>query len=129
MKLTAKPTCPVETTLSVIGGRWKVLILKQLFTGVQRFGELHRALTGISHKTLTQQLRELEDDGIVQRQVFPQIPPRVDYSLTELGTSLAPILEVMHHWGELHADRFAHKTPLAKQQEHRNQLDPKDQGT
>ena len=70
-------SCLVETTLGVVGGRWKVLILQQLWGGVKRFNELHRALSGITHKTLTQQLRELEADGIIARKVFAQIPPKV----------------------------------------------------
>ncbi|MEA5418101.1 helix-turn-helix domain-containing protein [Spirulina sp. CCNP1310] len=94
--------CAVERTLQVIGGRWKVLILRELFQGVQRFGQLQRALTGITQKMLTQQLRELEADGIVHRQVYPQVPPKVEYSLTPLGESLQPILDVMHQWGSQH---------------------------
>ena len=97
-------SCPVETTFKVIGGRWKVLILRELFRGVQRFGELQRALTGITQKMLTQQLRELEADGIIHRQVYPVIPPKVEYSLTPLGESLQPIIDEMHRWG-LHYDK------------------------
>ena len=95
-------SCFVETTLAVIGGRWKVLILQQLFDGVKRFNELHRALAGITHKTLTQQLREMEADGIVNRKVYPQIPPKVEYSLTSLGKTLKPVLAAMHNWAECH---------------------------
>lgn len=91
--------CPVETTLAIIGGRWKVLILQELFSGVKRFGELHRALVGITQKMLTQQLRELERDGIINRMVYAQVPPKVEYSLTEFGMTLRPILETMHEWG------------------------------
>lgn len=91
--------CPVETTLDVIGGRWKVLILQELFKGVRRFGELHRLLKGITQKMLTQQLRELERDGIIHREVYPEIPPKVEYSLTPLGKTLQPILDAMHQWG------------------------------
>jgi DNA-binding HxlR family transcriptional regulator len=94
-----KVSCPVETTLKVIGGRWKVLILRELFTGVKRFSELQRGLTGITQKMLTQQLRELETDGIISRQVYPVIPPKVEYSLTPLGESLRPIIDEMHRWG------------------------------
>src|SRR5437016_11847012 len=93
-------SCLVENTLDVIGGRWKVLILQQLFDGVKRFNELHRALAGITHKTLTQQLREMEADGIVNRKVYPQIPPKVEYSLTSLGKTLKPVLAAMHNWAE-----------------------------
>lgn len=92
-------TCSVEVTLKVIGGRWKVLILRELFGGVKRFGELHRALHGITQKMLTQQLREMEQDGIVDRNVYLQVPPKVEYSLTPLGETLKPILDSMHEWG------------------------------
>jgi DNA-binding HxlR family transcriptional regulator len=93
-------SCAVETTIDIIGGRWKVLILRELLGGVKRFNELHRALTGITQKMLTQQLREMEDDGIIHREVYQQVPPKVEYSLTPLGQSLEPILAVMHEWGE-----------------------------
>jgi len=93
-------TCPVEKTLMVIGGRWKVLILRELFNGTKRFGELNRGLERISQKMLTQQIREMEKDGIVHRKVFPQIPPKVEYSLTSLGRSLEPVLSAMHSWGK-----------------------------
>lgn len=92
-------SCSVEITLKVIGGRWKVLILRELFVGIKRFGELHRALHGITQKMLTQQLRELEQDGIINRHVYLQVPPKVEYSLTELGETLKPILDAMHEWG------------------------------
>lgn len=92
-------TCSVEITLKVIGGRWKVLILRELFFGLKRFGELHRALHGITQKMLTQQLRELERDGIIDRHVYLQVPPKVEYSLTALGETLKPILDSMHEWG------------------------------
>jgi DNA-binding HxlR family transcriptional regulator len=95
-------SCLVETTLSVLGGRWKVLILQQLFEGVKRFNELRRALAGITHKTLTQQLREMEADGIIHRKVYAQIPPKVEYSLTPLGKTLEPVLTAMHTWAERH---------------------------
>jgi DNA-binding HxlR family transcriptional regulator len=91
--------CPAERTLDIIGGRWKVLILWQLFQGERRFSELFRALAGITQKMLTQQLRELEKDGIVHRQVYPQIPPKVEYSLTPLGESLRPVVDAMCEWG------------------------------
>jgi len=94
-----RASCPVEITLKVIGGRWKVLILRELFQEVKRFGQLHRALQGITQKMLTQQLREMESDGIVHREVYLQVPPKVEYSLTPLGESLKPILDSMHEWG------------------------------
>lgn len=95
-------SCEVETTLQIIGGRWKVLIIRELLLGVRRFGELQRALPGITQKMLTQQLREMEQDGIVHREVYPEIPPKVEYSLTSLGESLQPILHAMHEWGAKH---------------------------
>lgn len=103
-------SCLVETTLDLIGGRWKVLILQQLFDGVKRFNELHRALAGITHKMLAQQLRELETDGIINRKVYPQIPPKVEYSLTPLGKTLKPVLAAMHKWAERHGAMLKHRT-------------------
>ncbi len=97
--------CPVEITLAVIGGRWKVMILHFLFDGVMRFSELHRALAGVSHRTLAQQLRELEAKGLIRRKVYRQVPPKVEYSLTPLGESLKPILDAMHEWGEAYPRR------------------------
>ncbi|NJL80935.1 MAG: helix-turn-helix transcriptional regulator [Richelia sp. RM2_1_2] len=95
-------SCEVETTLKLIGGRWKVLIIRELLSGVKRFGELQRALLGITQKMLTQQLREMEEHGIVHRKVYAEIPPKVEYSLTPLGESLQPILQAMHEWGVKH---------------------------
>ena len=97
--------CPVETTMSLIGGRWKVLILRELFKGVKRFGELAKLLHGISQKMLTQQLREMERDGLINRKVYAQVPPRVEYSLTEEGKSLKPVLEAMAQWGVSYQNR------------------------
>ncbi|MCX7594363.1 MAG: helix-turn-helix transcriptional regulator [Fischerella sp.] len=102
-------TCEVETTLKVIGGRWKVLIIRELMFGVKRFGELQRALPGITQKMLTQQLREMEEDGIIHRQVYAQIPPKVEYSLTPLGESLKPILYAMHDWAVQHFGEINHQ--------------------
>ncbi|NJR24033.1 MAG: helix-turn-helix transcriptional regulator [Richelia sp. CSU_2_1] len=97
-----RANCPVERTLEVIGGRWKVLILRELFQGVKRFNELQRAVNGITQKMLTQQLREMESNGIVHREIYLQVPPKVEYSLTPLGKSLKPIIESMHEWGVQH---------------------------
>jgi DNA-binding HxlR family transcriptional regulator len=91
--------CPAEVTLAVIGGRWKVLILFQLFQGVKRFSELLHALPGITQKMLTQQLREMERDGIVSRTVYPQVPPKVEYRLTPRGETLKPVVKAMCQWG------------------------------
>jgi DNA-binding HxlR family transcriptional regulator len=103
---TKEMQCPVEGTLRIIGGRWKLLILRELFKETKRFGELHRSLNGITQKMLTQQLRELERDRIIVRKVYPQIPPKVEYSLTQVGQSLKPILDLMHQWGAKHLDRI-----------------------
>jgi DNA-binding HxlR family transcriptional regulator len=92
--------CPAETTLEVIGGRWKVPILWHLLQGTRRFSELSRALGSVTQKMLTQQLRELEGDGIVSRKVYPQVPPKVEYSLTSDGKTLKPVVEAMCKWGK-----------------------------
>ncbi len=92
--------CPVTTALSVIGGKWKVIILWHLKEGgVKRFGELQRLVRGISQKMLTQELRDLEESGLVSRKVYPVVPPKVEYSLTETGWSLKPVLEQLCEWG------------------------------
>ena len=91
--------CTVEATLSVIGGRWKPVILFRLMAGTQRFGELKKTISGITQRMLTNQLRELERDGIIKRQVYAEVPPKVEYSLTILGRSLEPILHAMKNWG------------------------------
>ena len=93
------PACPVETTLMLIGSKWKVLILRDLMPGTKRFGELRRSIGGVSQKVLTAQLRDMEACGLVDRRVYAEVPPRVEYSLTELGRSLQPILDAMWAWG------------------------------
>lgn len=94
------PACPVETTLTLIGDKWKVLILRDLLPGTKRFGELKKSLGSVSQKVLTAQLRDMENSGLLTRTVYAEVPPRVEYSLTELGQSLSPILDAMKHWGE-----------------------------
>ena len=94
------PACPVETTLMLIGDKWKVLILRDLMPGTKRFGELKRSIGSVSQKVLTAQLRDMEEKGLVSRSVYAEVPPRVEYSLTELGRSLKPILDAMWIWGE-----------------------------
>ncbi len=94
------PACPVETTLMLIGSKWKVLILRDLMPGTKRFGELRRSIGSVSQKVLTAQLRDMEACGLVNRRVYAEVPPRVEYSLTELGRSLRPILDAMWAWGE-----------------------------
>lgn len=96
----ALPTCPVETTLTLISNKWKVLILRDLLPGTKRFGELKKSVGQISQKVLTAQLREMEQDGLLTRTVYPEVPPRVEYTLTELGYSLNPVLDAMRSWGE-----------------------------
>ena len=92
--------CPVETTLTLIGDKWKVLILRDLMTGTKRFGELKKCVGNVSQKVLTVQLRAMEANGLVHREVYAEVPPRVEYSLTDLGRSLKPILDAMWSWGE-----------------------------
>ena len=93
------PACPVATTVQLIGSKWKLLILRNLLVRPWRFNELRRDLEGISQKVLTESLRSLEADGIVTRTVYPEVPPRVEYSLTPLGESMKPILDAMEQWG------------------------------
>lgn len=93
------PPCPVETTLMLIGDKWKVLILRDLMSGTKRFGELKKSVTGISQKVLTSNLRDMEGNGLVSREVFPEVPPKVEYTLTDLGRSMQPILDTMAKWG------------------------------
>lgn len=94
------PSCPVETTLTLISDKWKVLILRDLLSGTRRFGELKRSIGGVSQKVLTAQLRQMEESGLITRTVYPEVPLRVEYALTELGHSLKPILDAMRVWGE-----------------------------
>lgn len=91
--------CPVATTINLIGNKWKLLIIRDLLNGTRRFGELRKSLTGISQRVLTENLRELETDGLLNRKVFAEVPPRVEYSLNDTGLSLKPIIETMADWG------------------------------
>lgn len=92
----------VKVTLDVIGGKWKPLIMFLLVGNTMRFSELQRGINGITQKMLTEQLRELEHDGLISRKVYPQVPPKVEYSITEYGKTLLPVLETMHNWGKVH---------------------------
>ena len=94
------PACPVETTLMLIGDKWKVLILRDLMDGTKRFGELKKSIGSVSQKVLTAQLRDMEEKGLVDRKVYAEVPPRVEYTLTETGYSLKPVLDAMWAWGE-----------------------------
>ena len=93
------PACPVETTLMLIGDKWKVLILRDLMDGTRRFGELKKSIGTVSQKVLTAQLRDMEEKGLLKRKVYAEVPPRVEYTLTETGYSLKPILDAMWAWG------------------------------
>ena len=105
MKTVSANNCPVEITLQLIGNKWNVLIIRELLQGTRRFGELNRGITGISQKMLTQQLRQMERDGLVRRKVYAQVPPKVEYSLTAVGHSLEPVLEAMSRWGQWYSRR------------------------
>lgn len=94
------PACPVEITLMLIGDKWKILILRDLLPGTKRFGELKKSIGNVTQKVLTAQLRDMEDKGLVNRKVYAEVPPRVEYSLTDLGKSLKPVLDAMWDWGE-----------------------------
>lgn len=100
--MVRRRTCPAESTVELIGGRWKIVILWYLFQDIKRFSELQRSLHGVTQKVLTQQLRDMELDGLVTRTVYAQVPPKVEYSLTPLGVSLKPVVEAMHRWGMAH---------------------------
>ncbi|MFV0399278.1 MAG: winged helix-turn-helix transcriptional regulator [Oscillospiraceae bacterium] len=93
------PACPVATTVGLIGNKWKLLIIRDLLTGTKRFGELRKSVAGISQKVLTDNLRSLERDGLVHRTIYAEVPPRVEYRLSELGDTLRPIMDSMEDWG------------------------------
>lgn len=97
--------CTVEAALEVIGGKWKLVILRHLLDGTRRFGELDKALHGITPRMLTRQLRELETDGLVRRTVYPQVPPKVEYSVTDIGESLRAITDQLEQWGHSYRKR------------------------
>lgn len=99
------PKCPVEVTLTMIGDKWKVLILRDLMDGTKRFGELRKSIEHITQKVLTAQLRDMEEKGLVYRKVYAEVPPKVEYTLTETGYSLKPILDAMYKWGNEYRNR------------------------
>jgi DNA-binding HxlR family transcriptional regulator len=110
VKATLDYTSPVQATLDVIGGKWKAVILYHLMhDGTHRFSELRRKMPGISERILIQQLRDLEEDGIVHREIYPEVPPKVEYSLTEYGKTLRPLTELMCDWGQRHMRRVRFK--------------------
>lgn len=101
------PACPVETTLTLISDKWKMLIVRDLLDGTKRFGELRRSIGNISQKVLTSNLRQMEEDGLVNRKVYAEVPPRVEYSLTDTGRSLKLVVDAMWQWGEQYKERLA----------------------
>lgn len=101
------PACPVETTLTLISDKWKVLILRDLLTGTKRFGELRKSIGTVSQKVLSSQLRQMEESGLLTRKVYAEVPPRVEYTLTELGYSLKPIMDAMWAWGENYKKQYS----------------------
>ena len=103
------PACPVATTVALIGSKWKLLILRNLMARPWRFNELKKDLEGVSQKVLTDSLRSLEEDGIVTRTVYPEVPPRVEYALSDLGESMRPIIDVMQRWGLEYQARMRQK--------------------
>lgn len=106
MEKKTLPACPVETTLLFLGNKWKVLIFRELITGTKRFSELKKALTPITQKMLTQNLREMESDGLLRRKVYAVVPPKVEYSLTDLGKTLIPVLDAMKAWGTAYQRKY-----------------------
>lgn len=104
---TNLPACPVETTLLLISDKWKILIIRDLISGTKRFGELKKSVTGISQKVLTSNLRQMEANGLVNRKVYAEVPPKVEYSLTELGFSLLPVISAMEVWGTDYKTKFS----------------------
>lgn len=115
--------CPMELTMEVIGGKWKLLILFQLQTnGARRYGELRSALAGITHKMLTQQLRELEEFGIIHREVHQVVPPKVEYWLTERGERLIPVLQAMSDWGSSFGVERTEEKPTTKKSKQKTSL-------
>ena len=102
--------CPVEMVIDLVSGKWKLLILRELMKGTRRFSQLQRSIPGITQKMLTKQLRDLESAGIVSRKVYPQVPPKVEYSLTPIGKSLREIFDAMHRWGVRYAQSLKDRT-------------------
>lgn len=117
-KLVQDGSCPVATTISLLNSQWKILIMRELLLhSSERYSELQYSVAGISQKMLTQSLHEMTADGIVQRQAFPEVPPRVEYRLTELGQSMDPILKAMHNWGKQYLASHPEKRRTNKQPE------------
>ena len=106
MEAKTLPACPVEATLTLISDKWKVLIIRDLLPGTKRFGELKKSIGSVSQKVLTSQLRQMEESGLLTRTVYPEVPPRVEYTLTELGQSLRPVLDALWNWGNNYKEKM-----------------------
>ena len=106
METKVLPACPVETTLTLISDKWKVLIIRDLLPGTKRFGELKKSIGSVSQKVLTAQLRQMEESGLLTRTVYPEVPPQVEYTLTELGQSLRPVLDALWNWGNNYKEKM-----------------------
>lgn len=119
------PACPVETTLLLIGDKWKVLILRDLIGGTKRFGELKKSIGSVSQKVLTAQLRDMEQKGLVSRKVYAEVPPRVEYTLTQTGYSLEPILNAMALWGRAYQKNAAQDGRRLEEREQGRPASPK----
>ncbi|MBP1853365.1 winged helix-turn-helix transcriptional regulator [Rhizobium halophytocola] len=113
-RFDCSPGCAVEAAISLIDGKWKCVILFHLLSGTMRFNELRRAAGTVTQRMLTNQLRELEEDGLITRKVYAQVPPKVEYSLSELGHSMAPILKSLKDWGDANLDRFGRPEPIER---------------
>lgn len=113
----SRTSSPVEATLSFMSDKWKVLILRDLLTGTKRFGELKKSIGSISQKVLTSNLRAMEEDGLLRREVFAEVPPRVEYTLTDRGRSLEPVIDAMRAWGEAHMTELIAEEEAAYSQE------------
>ena len=109
MEAKTLPACPVETTLTLISDKWKVLIIRDLLPGTKRFGELKKSIGSVSQKVLTSQLRQMEESGLLTRTVYPEVPPRVEYTLTELGQSLRPVLDALWNWGNNYKEKMTNE--------------------
>lgn len=108
-KQPLNPDCPINATIRILGGKWKVLILFHLNQGTKRFNELRRGMPGVTQRMLTNQLRELETDKIISRKVYPEVPPRVEYTLTAIGKTLTPVLEALQKWGACYIRKISHE--------------------
>jgi len=100
MSCKTLPKCPIETTICLLDSKWKILIIRELLSGTKRFGEVKKSVTGITQKVLTSKLREMEEDGLIERKIYPQIPPKVEYTLTDVGYSLRPVVDALKDWGK-----------------------------